>query len=144
MRNHENNTEERHLVLIETLPMVNVKYSLGYNQVIQKAICEDVKYYPYLGFTPFDMVASTIETNNKIYNQISLIDSPKFLFSLAKRSGGFHFIDYPLEAFNVLFQIHKNILLDLDLDFNNSYYRCADTALITTLPFCIPLTFKLQ
>ena len=142
--NYRSDNYERHLILIETMPLVNNKYTLGYNQVIQSAICEDVIYYPASGFFPISMFPSTLETNNKIYNVVPIIDSSKFLFSLAKRSGGFHFVDYPLEGFSQVIQIHKNMILDLDLDFNNSFFRCVDTALITAFPIVIPLYFKLK
>ena len=140
------NTEERHLILIEQQPLMNVKYSLGYNQVVQKSICVDVNYYPHWSpfFAAFNNLPSTFETNNNIYNTVLINDASKILFSLKKRSGSYLFIDYPLLGFIVLNQFNKNMILDLDLDFDGSYYRCVDNALVTPFPIVIPLYFKLK
>jgi hypothetical protein len=135
-------SEEIYNLNFKSIPVPFNKIAFGANDVIQTRRTREMLFYPFFAVPFFDMQPSTLIIYNETYNFIDITNAASCLISIAKRGGGYHFLDYPLTSFMKTFQIHKSLYFDLECDFNNSYVYFTQV-IVNALPFVIPFVFRL-
>jgi hypothetical protein len=122
------------------------RYGFGSNYTIQTRRTKRIVVYPYWATPNVDMRPGVIFINNQQWTVLPAEGFPSVLLSIALRSGGFLYIDYPLTSLFVTDQIHPALELDADIDFNNSYIIFTGLPFLPFgfSPFVIPFGFRLR